>query len=535
MARLRRCHALIGAVALILAPRSAEGKVRRRINEQSADYFGKFHGASISSNIQYATGRQYGERVPISHDQSEEVKDEKRSKDGDARIVGGNNASPATDRFFTMILRKSSTGGYHSAGCGASLISNCYVLTAAHCVADSRGDDSDAVYVSAYQPYDGNPDVPYHFTTLSKAIPHPRYAANTNQNDIALLRMSTCLDTRRFPTVELARPGNQLEEGEILNVYGFGRTEESNKEQVRTLQKVDVPYIPPTVCHTKYRPEGLNVFNDMLCAGYSNGGKDSCQGDSGGPLIKTITDRPVQYGVVSWGVGCARTNLPGVYSSVTFHFHWIQTSVCDDPDTDQSSFLCFKDDIAAAPQFADGDIASFMMDFPTPNPTPAPTMNKTPAPTRMPTPAPTRAPTRPPTPQPTNIPTTATRPVPTGGGIQYYWTPQPTPVPGSPTDPPNQGIEHYWTPAPEPTPAPTPAPFLPGKCTNYPGAFTVVNNSSHRRQRRRQLRADQSTQRLTCAQMAPGQLGNRYCWNYDSTLGMTGVQYCPASCNPECM
>lgn len=50
----------------------------------------------------------------------------------------------------------------------------------------------------------------------------------------------------------------------------------------------------------------------MICFGYTKGGKDSCQGDSGGPLAIN----GVQVGVVSWGYGCARSYLPGVYAKV---------------------------------------------------------------------------------------------------------------------------------------------------------------------------------------------------------------------------
>lgn len=50
----------------------------------------------------------------------------------------------------------------------------------------------------------------------------------------------------------------------------------------------------------------------MFCAGKVEGGIDSCFGDSGGALVID----GIQYGIVSWGIGCALKNRPGVYASV---------------------------------------------------------------------------------------------------------------------------------------------------------------------------------------------------------------------------
>lgn len=121
-----------------------------------------------------------------------------------------------------------------------------------------------------------------------------------------------------------------------------------------TLQEVSVPILSNSECR-KSGYGSSRITDNMLCAGFKDGDKDSCQvgkfnehekksigphetkfimqfpiqGDSGGPLH--IVNESVYHvvGVVSWGEGCAQPNYPGVYSRVNRYGTWIRSNTRD--------------------------------------------------------------------------------------------------------------------------------------------------------------------------------------------------------------
>jgi secreted trypsin-like serine protease len=88
------------------------------------------------------------------------------------------------------------------------------------------------------------------------------------------------------------------------------------------LRKVEIPIVANGVCNSPQSYAG-RISENMICAGHTEGGKDSCQGDSGGPLIVRKGTGFVLAGVVSWGRGCALADFYGVYARAARYRDWI--------------------------------------------------------------------------------------------------------------------------------------------------------------------------------------------------------------------
>ncbi|XP_025114121.1 trypsin alpha-3-like [Pomacea canaliculata] len=64
-----------------------------------------------------------------------------------------------------------------------------------------------------------------------------------------------------------------------------------------------------------------------MCAANTVRGDDSCQGDSGGPLVAERHGELQLIGITSFGWGCGRPQLPGVYADVTKLKSWINSKI----------------------------------------------------------------------------------------------------------------------------------------------------------------------------------------------------------------
>ncbi|GAB0100791.1 hypothetical protein DMENIID0001_168790 [Sergentomyia squamirostris] len=236
---------------------------------------------------------------------SSELKNPKSTNDKISRIVGGHEVDIEKAPYTVSVQ-----------GCGGTIIHDKFILTAAHCTRYSINNGSSVRTESNYRNQGGN------LVKIKKIIAHPLYSKfSWTDYDISILELEEKLNfTKKCQSIGLPRQNQNVEDGSLLYTYGWGVTQ-NPQEDSNKLRGVEVPKVSQSSCNASYTGK---ITDQMICAGYTEGGKDSCFGDSGGPLI---FNGSLLVGVVSWGYGCARPNYPGVYARVASVRNWIDSVI----------------------------------------------------------------------------------------------------------------------------------------------------------------------------------------------------------------
>ena len=215
--------------------------------------------------------------------------------------------------------------------CGATLISQRHLLSAAHCfehIEDASkvqiriGLKASALTSNTIQQTEQRPKVEH-------IIVHPNYSKQTRfDSDLAIIRLlepGIVINEAVRPAclpVDVTLPSS----GSICYVAGFGL-------EGRELNQIALPVIPNSVCQQRLEsPLKEMITDNMLCAGYQRGVHDSCHGDSGGPLTCKL-GRGHSWtvdGIVSFGPDqCGTVNQSGVYVRISKFISWVKANVYD--------------------------------------------------------------------------------------------------------------------------------------------------------------------------------------------------------------
>ncbi|XP_038569534.1 prothrombin isoform X3 [Micropterus salmoides] len=251
------------------------------------------------------------------------------------RIVGGDDAEVASAPWQVMLYKRSP----QELLCGASLVSDQWIVTAAHCI--------------LYPPWNKN------FTTddilvrlgkhnrakfergterivaIDEIIVHPKYNWKENLNrDIALLHMRRpitftdeihpiCLPDKKVAQILMTQ-------GFKGRVTGWGNLKEtwnpSSRNLPTVLQQIHLPIVDQDTCRSS---TSVKITDNMFCAGYrpeDTQRGDACEGDSGGPFVMKFPaeNRWYQMGIVSWGEGCDRDGKYGFYTHLFRMTRWMK-------------------------------------------------------------------------------------------------------------------------------------------------------------------------------------------------------------------
>ena len=139
----------------------------------------------------------------------------------------------------------------------------------------------------------------------------------------------------------------KVSNGTMLMVSGFGDLSDGGRRPTK-LQYAQIPMVDHETCARLYDKNNQSIMEDMMCAGFLTGGKDSCTGDSGGPLVHISKGergnaKAVLMGIVSWAEDCAKPNFPGVNSDVRYIVDWIIDAVNKSNYDEVESPFSFED------------------------------------------------------------------------------------------------------------------------------------------------------------------------------------------------
>jgi secreted trypsin-like serine protease len=222
--------------------------------------------------------------------------------------------------------------------CGSTLLDESWILTAAHCVDDylpfvHNIRDILKVRLGEYDVSTTAEPLRHEEFNITDIVVYPGFNNSTLVHDIALLRLERPakrkqnIDVVCMPKPDDFRQPTTTRSSVKCYVTGWGRRTETSEHSL-VLKEIKVPLWNHDTCNGALQAQFGPAYilpSTALCAGSE--GNDACDGDGGGPLVCEKDDQWYQVGIVSFGIGCGRRNVPGVYTNVEAYGPWIEETI----------------------------------------------------------------------------------------------------------------------------------------------------------------------------------------------------------------
>lgn len=195
-------------------------------------------------------------------------------------IIGGKKSDDKEFPHMALIGYNMSQNDFFYS-CGGSLISDRFILSAAHCAFSGQQREATFAKLGYVKRGVDNPNTL--LVHIAKRFKHPHYKSGILDNDIALFKLK---ETVQFN--EYIRPiclPHLNEETYRAVVTGWGHVEYGG-DLSTDLLKVTLDIFNQTDCQSKYSSLTDKASNGVdyetkICAGSYNDNLDSCTGDSG--------------------------------------------------------------------------------------------------------------------------------------------------------------------------------------------------------------------------------------------------------------
>ena len=223
--------------------------------------------------------------------------------------------------------------------CGGTLIDNIHVLTVAHCVqrfVDGIENLNELIVrLGEYDTGSRSELLPHEDFAIQRITIHHAFRNTSLWNDIALIQLSSLVTFKPHIEPVCLPNADDRFDGQSCATTGWGQDAYKGGVFSNVLKEAHLPVVDRQTCSDSLRRtrlgSGFRLHDSFLCAGGKRG-VDSCRGDGGGPLVCYSGKSYKLAGLVSWGIECGHSDVPGVYVNVPLFVSWIRDHIRSEDD-----------------------------------------------------------------------------------------------------------------------------------------------------------------------------------------------------------